>query len=586
MNYYDFRKESPVDALLDKEGCTLDMLLDEPDLLQECKSQNPRLIDFLIDPIHLEQLIKYVAVIPEADCDEKHKKKFPVVCREILCAEIWTITDALFANQGLLKLLFSFLEIDPNDETEEQAKITEGCTKVICSLIMIKLEETVMFLRTIPNCVSKFVKHISNSNVVEVILKLITHDGRLTIGTGPVNWLCEENFVEQLLDKFISVDDDYEMQDHIAQTFQELISYASFSATDHQVTPQIIARIESEPVTKAFFSTILQSKNDNVILNSLKILGDLLQRYRQHVYEEQDPSKLSTVVTVSASHFSDFKVFLLKKCCLPPHINTFGVIDPPLGRVRQAMIELIEATLRTNNSFVFNAILSSDLLPTILDLFFQYKWNNFLHQSVFSMLSVLLQSPNERIIRLVIIDCHLLDRILAAETENEKYYSTTNISLGYVAFLTKLSLLIDGLVQHHPFVHDILCSRPDWQKYVNDILAPRNSRESRLLGGGLRYSAESTDDDDDGDLNRSDEFGDWFFERPSEDDENGDETLELIQSDGNFVEDGGDQDGIRCLDSDSDSDSDDETIVKRDLTFDDSDNEDPFPSSSDCPDKE
>ena len=38
-------RESPIDGLLDKDDCSLEMLLDEPDLLQECKSQNPRLID-------------------------------------------------------------------------------------------------------------------------------------------------------------------------------------------------------------------------------------------------------------------------------------------------------------------------------------------------------------------------------------------------------------------------------------------------------------------------------------------------------------------------------------------------------------
>jgi len=237
------------------------------------------------------------------------------------------------------------------------------------------------------------------------------------------------------------------------------------------------------------------------------------------------------------------------------------------------------------------------LISVIMDLFFEFKWNSILHQTVFSILTLLLQSPNEMAVHHVIEDCHLLDRILAAEAENEEYLRKTNISYGVVSFLTRLSLLIDGLVQHHPFVHDILVSRVDWQKYVTDILAPRNNHESRLLGGGLRYPAESTDDDDVGDLNGGGGFEDWFFER---DDDNEEETLELIQSDVIYDEDDDDddddesggggvgQDGIGFIDSygsGSDSD-DDETIVQRDLPLDDSDNEDPFPSASDSSLKE
>ena len=37
---------------------------------------------------------------------------------------------------------------------------------------------------------------------------------------------------------------------------------------------------------------------------------------------------------------------------------------------------------------MFNSVISSGIVTTILDLFFQYKWNNFLHQSVFGILSV------------------------------------------------------------------------------------------------------------------------------------------------------------------------------------------------------
>ena len=42
---FDFHTESNVDKLLNKPDCTLEELLDEDELIQECRSQNRTLID-------------------------------------------------------------------------------------------------------------------------------------------------------------------------------------------------------------------------------------------------------------------------------------------------------------------------------------------------------------------------------------------------------------------------------------------------------------------------------------------------------------------------------------------------------------
>jgi len=180
-------------------------------------------------------------------------------------------------------------------------------------------------------------------------------------------------------------------------------------------------------------------------------------------------------VCVIVSRFSDCKTFLMNKSPSSCLRTTIGVIDPPFGRVRQAMVELIDATLGTNNAFVFDSAISSGLIPLIIDLFFQYKWNNFLQESVVSILSVLLKCPNEKSVRYLIEDCHLPERIIAAESENKEFLLETKASYGYISFLTGLSLLIDG----HSFVHDI----PGWKSYITDVVTPRHNLESQLLGG-------------------------------------------------------------------------------------------------------
>lgn len=59
-----YTQPSPLEAILDMEGFTLEEVLDEADLIQECKSLNGRLVNFLKDTSTLEALISYLVDPP------------------------------------------------------------------------------------------------------------------------------------------------------------------------------------------------------------------------------------------------------------------------------------------------------------------------------------------------------------------------------------------------------------------------------------------------------------------------------------------------------------------------------------------
>ena len=62
---------STIDTLLSsEEGFTLEQLLDEDDLLQECKSQNTKLLDYLTESATAARLIDYVIEMPAEDDSE------------------------------------------------------------------------------------------------------------------------------------------------------------------------------------------------------------------------------------------------------------------------------------------------------------------------------------------------------------------------------------------------------------------------------------------------------------------------------------------------------------------------------------
>lgn len=64
---FGFHNATAIDNLLDKEDVSLEAILDDDDLLQECKAQNTRLIDYFSRVDVLQRLLGYVTGQIESD---------------------------------------------------------------------------------------------------------------------------------------------------------------------------------------------------------------------------------------------------------------------------------------------------------------------------------------------------------------------------------------------------------------------------------------------------------------------------------------------------------------------------------------
>lgn len=73
---FDLNTTSHVDKLLEKEDVTLRELMDEDDVLQECKAQNRKLVDFLCRQPCMEELVQLITRQPPLDVDEKVRFKY------------------------------------------------------------------------------------------------------------------------------------------------------------------------------------------------------------------------------------------------------------------------------------------------------------------------------------------------------------------------------------------------------------------------------------------------------------------------------------------------------------------------------
>lgn len=62
--------------------------------------------------------------------------------------------------------------------------------------------------------------------------------------------------------------------------------------------------------------------------------------------------------------------------------TTAGVLDPPLGNTRLHIAKLLATVIAANHPAINKELAGLGTVETLLDLFFKYSWNNFLHSQV------------------------------------------------------------------------------------------------------------------------------------------------------------------------------------------------------------
>ena len=202
-----YAQVSTIDTLLDKQDVTLQELLSEGDLIQELKSHNTKLIEYLREDTVLEKLLEYVVATKlepiatddydmEEDKDndkakeseghvfgrptsesgddedkaEKDRNRYAYVAAEILSSDSWSLTAALLENDSLLRKFWTFLErpvpLDP---------LQAGYfTKVNEALFDKKTEEMLELFKSIPNVVKNMLSHVDSPMIMDLLLKVIS----------------------------------------------------------------------------------------------------------------------------------------------------------------------------------------------------------------------------------------------------------------------------------------------------------------------------------------------------------------------------------------------------------------------------
>lgn len=172
---------SPINDILDKSTFTLEDLLEEDELIQEVKSKNDRLIQFLLTPETLNLLIEYIIQPPTpelegiGDDEVKTKRdlrahKYPYMSCEVLCCEVPELLKMLVEEEDYLDKLFSFLSSDTILD-----HYLSGYFEKILEMLFRRMTVPMMKYLNVggTDLLTKFLDHIDSYSIMQILQRLL-----------------------------------------------------------------------------------------------------------------------------------------------------------------------------------------------------------------------------------------------------------------------------------------------------------------------------------------------------------------------------------------------------------------------------
>uniref|UniRef100_A0A8C7J4T4 Protein phosphatase 6 regulatory subunit 2 n=1 Tax=Oncorhynchus kisutch TaxID=8019 RepID=A0A8C7J4T4_ONCKI len=561
---FDLHTTSHIDQLLDREDVTLLELMEEDDVLQECKAQNRRLLLFLSQDHCMTELVNLITTEPPADLEEKSRFKFPNIACELLTSDVSLINDKLGGDTSLLETLYHFLEQDP----PLNPLLASFFSKTIGNLIARKTEQVISFLRKKDGFIGLVLKHIDASAMMDLLLRLISCVEPAPLRQEVLNWLSEEKLIQRLTE-LIHTGKDEERQSNASQTLCDIIRLSRDQANQMQEnveTDPLLAVLESQESVAGLLKTMFEGERSEAsIVNGTQVLLTLLETRRSgleglmDLYSqgyERSYTVNSSILHAIEPHLKDFQQLLLNPPKKSAILTTVGLLEEPLGNARLHVARLVAALLQTSAPSVCQELCKLTTMDQLLDLFFKYSWNNFLHFQVELCVASILNhsagpenqgeaggeagepakasdSVEETTLHNTLVahlfqKCRLVQRILDAWEENDQIQAEGGARRGNMGHLTRMANMVVQNLEKGPVqsqISDLIKELPEdcrgrWESFVDETLRETNRRNTVELAFSDYQIQQMT-------ANFVDQFG-FNDEEFSEHDENINATFDRI----------------------------------------------------------
>ncbi|XP_054815889.1 uncharacterized protein LOC129315834 isoform X2 [Prosopis cineraria] len=477
-----------VEAILDQENFTLEELLDEEEIIQECKALNSRLINFLRDRAQVEQLLRYIVEEPPEDAESNRAFKFPFISCEIFTCEIDVILKTLVEEEELMHLLFSFLE--PN---RPHSTLRAGYfSKVVVCLMIRKTLPLMNYVKAHQNVVQQLVDLIGITSIMEVLVRLVGADDHVYPNfIDVIQWLVESNLLEMIVDK-LCPSSPPEVHANAAETLCTITQNASSALAIKLSSPSFVARILDHALEDS------QSKSSLICSLSVCIslldskrsasLSPLFYSFRsQHMYEAPVPVNPETIGAM-LQKLGELLMLLHVSSDEKVLPTTYGELRPPLGKHRLKIVEFIAVLLKAGNELAEVELVNSGIIRRVIDLFFEYPFNNSLHHHVESIILSCLESKTDAVVDYLLQECDIVGKVLGAD-KNPVLYSdgdqptvaasgTRTPRAGNIGHITRFANKLVNLAYNQSRIQAFLQKDSEWNDWQAAVLQERNVVEN------------------------------------------------------------------------------------------------------------
>ncbi|XP_051016149.1 serine/threonine-protein phosphatase 6 regulatory subunit 2 isoform X1 [Acomys russatus] len=549
---FDLNTTSHVDKLLDKEHVTLQELMDEDDILQECKAQNQKLLDFLCRQQCMEELVSLITQDPPLDMEEKVRFKYPNTACELLTCDVPQISDRLGEDESLLNLLYDFLDQEP----PLNPLLASFFSKTIGNLIARKTEQVIMFLKKKDKFISLVLKHIGTSALMDLLLRLVSCVEPVGLRQEVLHWLNEEKVIQRLVE-LVHPHQDEDRQSNASQALCDIIRLGRDQSSQLQEAvepdPLLIALESQDCVEQLLKNMFVGDQTESCLVSGMQVLLALLEPRRVGTEGVVDSFSqgLGRPYSVSSSilqgiepWLKNFHQLLLNPPKKKAILTTIGVLEEPLGNARLHGARLMAALLHTNTPSINQELCRLNTMDLLLDLFFKYTWNNFLHFQVELCIAAILSHaareeqaeasgsdgkveplqgsrdgsgkletpptitslPENTMVTHLFQKCCLVQRILEAWEANDHTQAAGGMRRGNMGHLTRIANAVvqnleQGPVQTH--ISEVIQGLPAdcrgrWESFVEETLMETNRRNTVDLVSTHHLHSSSEDEDIEG----------------------------------------------------------------------------------------
>ncbi|XP_068220677.1 serine/threonine-protein phosphatase 6 regulatory subunit 3 isoform X8 [Palaemon carinicauda] len=548
---YNFGSSAHIETLLQKDDVTLYELMDEAELLQECKAQNKNLIDFLTKAEILDELVCLVVNEPAVDGELQMRFKYANLAAELLTADVPVIINKLVASANLLDILYKFLE-----KTKPlNPLLASFFSKVLGMLVQRRSEQNwysyqftcfqvLDFLKSKGDFVDLAVRHVGTSAIMDLLLRLICNLEEDEFRQVVHQWLNDSQLVERLVDR-LSPDADPEEHSSADNLLCEISTSCRDVGSDSIQTNPLLLSLESEETINKLLDLLLhEERSESSLSHVINVLLTLLspksslqlincQPASQQQQQQQQGLQQSTSVESSDSDSSEGRKNVVARTIAkrlpslhnilvhPPKkgllLTAYGQEVEPLGSTRLQVVTLVAALVAANDPIVHNALYELNTIDHLLDLFFKYSLNNFLHTQVeMCLIAILTKAPiastppsdtEHHLLTQLFTEGRIIDRILSAyEDTNESSECKTHNVKGYMGHLRQIANTIVQQAEFGPNEHRIKQLIQDlpggkatqWDDFVSNTLAEVN-RKNEITPLPVLGAHRHPDSDDDSD---------------------------------------------------------------------------------------